>query len=111
MASRCSRRTVRNSKSPCSSVEVHYNRMAAAEQLKMAQPWDGFPVFAPDGTQLEESLLIRGSPLQPHGCRGTIEDGAALGWLPGVRAGRYATRRVPAHPWKSITTAWLPRNN
>jgi tetratricopeptide (TPR) repeat protein len=30
-----------------------YNRMAAAEQLKMAQPWDGFPVFAPDGTQLE----------------------------------------------------------
>ena len=31
----------------------NYNRMAAAEQLKMAQPWDGFPVFAPDGTQLE----------------------------------------------------------
>ena len=31
----------------------HYNRLAAAEQLKMAQPWDGFPVFAPDGAQLE----------------------------------------------------------
>jgi len=30
-----------------------YNRQAAAEQLKMAQPWDGFPVFAPDGTRLE----------------------------------------------------------
>ena len=27
-----------------------YNREAAAEQLKMAQPWDGFPVFLPDGT-------------------------------------------------------------
>ena len=26
---------------------------AAAEQLRMSQPWDGFPVFAPDGTQLE----------------------------------------------------------
>jgi tetratricopeptide (TPR) repeat protein len=38
---------------------LHYNyglflfdhdRMAAAEQLRLAQPWDGFPVFAPDGT-------------------------------------------------------------
>src|SRR5947199_3437884 len=28
-----------------------YNRAAAAEQLAMAQPWDGFPVFLPDGTQ------------------------------------------------------------
>src|SRR5664279_254390 len=30
-----------------------YDRDASAEQLRMAQPWDGFPVFAPDGTQLE----------------------------------------------------------
>jgi len=30
-----------------------YDRAAAAEQLRMAQPWDGFPVFAPDGTQLQ----------------------------------------------------------
>jgi hypothetical protein len=30
-----------------------YNRGAAAEQLRMARPWDGFPVFAPDGTPLE----------------------------------------------------------
>jgi hypothetical protein len=30
-----------------------YNRQAAAEQLRMARPWDGFPVFAPDGTQLD----------------------------------------------------------
>lgn len=30
-----------------------YNREAAAQQLRMSQPWDGFPVFAPDGTQLE----------------------------------------------------------
>ncbi|HEX6821565.1 MAG TPA: hypothetical protein VF123_05855 [Candidatus Sulfotelmatobacter sp.] len=29
-----------------------YNRTAAAEQLAMAQPWDGFPVFLPDGTQI-----------------------------------------------------------
>ncbi|HKU28782.1 MAG TPA: hypothetical protein VJQ54_25145, partial [Candidatus Sulfotelmatobacter sp.] len=29
-----------------------YNRIAAAEQLAMAQPWDGFPVFMPDGTQI-----------------------------------------------------------
>lgn len=29
-----------------------YNRVAAAEQLAMAQPWDGFPVFLPDGTQV-----------------------------------------------------------
>ncbi|MGB8013067.1 MAG: tetratricopeptide repeat protein [Terriglobales bacterium] len=30
-----------------------YNRAAAAEQLRMARPWDGFPVFAPDGTPLD----------------------------------------------------------
>lgn len=29
-----------------------YNRAAAAEQLAVAQPWDGFPVFLPDGTQI-----------------------------------------------------------
>jgi hypothetical protein len=29
-----------------------YNRAAAAEQLALAQPWDGFPVFFPDGTQI-----------------------------------------------------------
>ena len=29
-----------------------YNRAAAAEQLRMARPWDGFPVFAPDGTPI-----------------------------------------------------------
>ena len=29
-----------------------YNRAAAAEQLGMAQPWDGYPVFLPDGTQV-----------------------------------------------------------
>ena len=30
-----------------------YNRNAAAEQLRMARPWDSFPVFAPDGTPLD----------------------------------------------------------
>ena len=30
-----------------------YDRAAGAEQLKLAQPWDGFPVFTPDGLQLE----------------------------------------------------------
>src|ERR1017187_9393662 len=30
-----------------------YNRTAAAEQLRMSRSWDGFPVFAPDGTPLE----------------------------------------------------------
>jgi hypothetical protein len=29
-----------------------YNRPAAAEQVRMSRPWDGFPVFAPDGTPL-----------------------------------------------------------
>jgi tetratricopeptide (TPR) repeat protein len=30
-----------------------YDRAAAAEQLRLARPWDGFPVFAPDGTPIE----------------------------------------------------------
>jgi tetratricopeptide (TPR) repeat protein len=30
-----------------------FDRRAAAEQLRMSRPWDGFPVFAPDGTPLE----------------------------------------------------------
>jgi tetratricopeptide (TPR) repeat protein len=30
-----------------------YDRAAAAEQLHMSRPWDGFPVFAPDGTPIE----------------------------------------------------------
>lgn len=30
-----------------------YNRQAAAQQFAMAQPWDGFPVFMPDGTRVE----------------------------------------------------------
>jgi len=29
-----------------------YNRAAAAEEMGMAQPWDGYPVFLPDGTQV-----------------------------------------------------------
>ena len=29
-----------------------YNRAAAAEELGLAQPWDGYPVFLPDGTQI-----------------------------------------------------------
>lgn len=29
------------------------NRAAGIEQLRMSRPWDGFPVFAPDGTQVE----------------------------------------------------------
>lgn len=29
-----------------------YNRQAAAEQFAQAQPWDGYPVFLPDGTQI-----------------------------------------------------------
>lgn len=31
----------------------NYDRAAGAQQLRLAQPWDGFPVFAPDGMQLE----------------------------------------------------------
>jgi len=31
----------------------NYDRAAAADQLRMSRPWDGFPVFAPDGTPLE----------------------------------------------------------
>jgi tetratricopeptide (TPR) repeat protein len=30
-----------------------YNRAAGIEELKRAQPWDGFPVFTPDGNQIE----------------------------------------------------------
>jgi len=30
-----------------------YNRAAAVEQLRRSRPWDGFPVFAPDGTVVE----------------------------------------------------------
>ena len=29
-----------------------YNRAAAAEELRRSRPWDGFPVFTPDGTPL-----------------------------------------------------------
>jgi len=29
-----------------------YDRGAAAEQLRLSRPWDGFPVFAPDGSLL-----------------------------------------------------------
>ena len=29
-----------------------YNRSVAAEQMGMAQPWDGYPMFLPDGTQI-----------------------------------------------------------
>jgi len=30
-----------------------YDRNASLAELKMAQPWDGFPVFAPDGTPVQ----------------------------------------------------------
>jgi tetratricopeptide (TPR) repeat protein len=30
-----------------------YDRNAAVEQLRMSRPWDGFPVFAPDGSVVE----------------------------------------------------------
>jgi tetratricopeptide (TPR) repeat protein len=30
-----------------------YDRNAAAAQLRLSRPWDGFPVFAPDGTLVE----------------------------------------------------------
>ncbi len=29
-----------------------FNRAAAAQQIALAQPWDGYPVFLPDGTQI-----------------------------------------------------------
>jgi tetratricopeptide (TPR) repeat protein len=29
-----------------------YNRASAAQELQMSRPWDGFPVFAPDGTMM-----------------------------------------------------------
>jgi tetratricopeptide (TPR) repeat protein len=31
----------------------NFDRQAGAEQLKLAQPWDGFPVFTPDGMQIQ----------------------------------------------------------
>jgi len=31
----------------------NFDRQAGAEQLILSQPWDGFPVFGPDGTQLQ----------------------------------------------------------
>jgi tetratricopeptide (TPR) repeat protein len=30
-----------------------HNRAAAVEQLRMSRPWDGFPVFSPDGLPIE----------------------------------------------------------
>ena len=30
-----------------------HNRMAALGQLQLSRPWDGFPVFAPDGTSVD----------------------------------------------------------
>jgi hypothetical protein len=30
-----------------------YNHAAAAQELALAQPWDGYPVFLPDGTQIK----------------------------------------------------------
>jgi tetratricopeptide (TPR) repeat protein len=30
-----------------------YNPAAGAQELRLSRPWDGFPVFAPDGTPLE----------------------------------------------------------
>ena len=30
-----------------------YDRNAAAQELRLSRPWDGFPVFAPDGTAIE----------------------------------------------------------
>jgi Tfp pilus assembly protein PilF len=31
----------------------NFDRETGAEQLKLSQPWDGFPVFGPDGTRLQ----------------------------------------------------------
>jgi tetratricopeptide (TPR) repeat protein len=31
----------------------NFDRQAGAEQLNLARPWDGFPVFAPDGTPIQ----------------------------------------------------------
>jgi len=31
----------------------NFDRQAGAEQLILSQPWDGFPVFGPDGTRLQ----------------------------------------------------------
>jgi tetratricopeptide (TPR) repeat protein len=31
----------------------NYNRAAGAQELKAAQPWDGFPVYTPDGMRIQ----------------------------------------------------------
>ena len=31
----------------------NFDRQAAVDELKLSQPWDGFPVFTPDGTQIQ----------------------------------------------------------
>lgn len=31
----------------------NFDRQAAADELKLSQPWDGFPVFTPDGAQVQ----------------------------------------------------------
>jgi tetratricopeptide (TPR) repeat protein len=31
----------------------NFDRDAGAEQLRLSQPWDGFPIFGPDGTRLQ----------------------------------------------------------
>jgi len=36
----------------CGMFLFRYDRNASAQELGMAQPWDGFPVFLPDGTQV-----------------------------------------------------------
>ena len=30
-----------------------HDRMAAMSQLQLSRPWDGFPVFAPDGANVD----------------------------------------------------------
>ncbi len=32
---------------------ANFDTGAATQELKLSQPWDGFPVFAPDGTQIQ----------------------------------------------------------
>ena len=31
----------------------NFDRQAAVDELRLSQPWDGFPVFTPDGTQIQ----------------------------------------------------------
>lgn len=31
----------------------NFDRQAAVDELKLSQPWDGFPVFTPDGAQIQ----------------------------------------------------------